>query len=181
MATRLPRPPTHPRAPTSLISACPLGPQVLFNQRDLANNAMRRFVSTVHIPVSVIVGAAPTMIPSLPWQLRPDVVLVSPSPSGCRMLVVRQSDGPGKDKEPTILEIWGGGRLLKEVEVPRSVHRGVFNDGWFADGAAWSPDESRVCYVAEAPAAEKTPEWGAFTAGSRSVGGEAKGRAKVRG
>ena len=142
---------------------------------------MRRFVSTVHIPVSVIVGAAPTMIPSLPWQLRPDVVLVSPSPSGCRMLVVRQSDGPGKDKEPTILEIWGGGRLLKEVEVPRSVHRGVFNDGWFADGAAWSPDESRVCYVAEAPAAEKTPEWGAFTAGSRSVGGEAKGRAKVRG
>ena len=140
---------------------------MLFGQRDLANNTVRRFTTTVHVPVSVIMGAAPTMIPSLPWQLRNDVILTSPSPSGRRMLVVRQNEG---EKEPTVLEIWGGGRLLKEIEVPRSIHRGVFNDGWFSEGATWNPDESKVCYVAEAPAAEKTPEWAAFTAGSRRAG-----------
>lgn len=168
----LPHPPCHPAHHLPF-------PQVLFGQRDLANNTVRRFVSTVHVPVSVIMGAAPTMIPALPWQLRPDVVMTCPSPSGCRMLVVRQSEA--NEKAPTVLEIWGGGRLLKETEVPRSVHRGVFNDGWFANGATWSPEEDRVCYVAEAPSTEKTPEWGGFTAGTRRAGEEAdKGKAKVR-
>lgn len=35
------------------------------------------------------------------------------------------------------------------------------NDGWFSKGAAWSPDEKRVVYVAEAPVGDATPQWGA--------------------
>lgn len=59
-------------------------------QRNLPANKQRRFLSTVHIPVSAIMGSAPTMIPSLPMQLPEDAVIVSPSPSGRRMCIVRQ-------------------------------------------------------------------------------------------
>ncbi len=54
----------------------------------------------------------------------------------------------GEGKSAT-LEVWGGGRLLKELAVPKTLHGSVYNDGWFGAGAAWSPDESRLAYVAE--------------------------------
>ena len=42
-----------------------------------------------------------------------------------------------------------GNRVTKELFVPKKQHGGVYNDGWFGNGAAWSPDESRLAYVAE--------------------------------
>ena len=63
--------------------------------------------------------------------------------AGRRSLVVRKGD------DSVLLEVWGGGRLLKELSVPAAVHGAVYNDGWFASGADWSADESRVAYVAE--------------------------------
>ncbi len=42
-----------------------------------------------------------------------------------------------------------GNRVTKELIVPKKQHGGVYNDGWFGGGAAWSPDESRLAYVAE--------------------------------
>lgn len=42
-----------------------------------------------------------------------------------------------------------GNRVIKEMVVPKKVHGGVYNDGWFGSGAAWSSDESRVVYVAQ--------------------------------
>lgn len=65
--------------------------------------------------------------------------------TGRRTFIVR---GGGESKSAT-LEVWGGGRLLKELAVPKTLHGGVYNDGWFGAGAAWSPDESRLAYVAE--------------------------------
>ena len=116
-----------------------------------------------------------------------------------------------------VLEVWDRSRCLHELHVPKSLHGGVFNDGWFGTGgcsaaccrcavalqlwacdlahavvvtqcssastlstyhhcaptlglpttgAAWSPDETRVAYVAEAPPATKTPEWCGAPAGS---------------
>lgn len=89
-------------------------------------------------------------------QLPADAVMISPSPSGRKMLVAKQAS----PKDPVTFEVWGGGRLLKEVVVPAALHGSVFNDGWFGDGTAWSSDETRVAYVAELPALERTPEWG---------------------
>jgi len=63
--------------------------------------------------------------------------------AGKRSLVVRKGD------DAVLLELWGGGRLLRELAVPPAVHGAVYNDGWFATGADWSADESRVAYVAE--------------------------------
>lgn len=42
-----------------------------------------------------------------------------------------------------------GNRVIKEMVVPKKVHGGVYNDGWFGSGAAWSSDESRIAYVAQ--------------------------------
>ena len=126
-------------------------------QRDLETNAQRSFLQTV--PVS-----APQHAPAFGFELR-GAALVLPSPSGRRKLVVRN---PAPGSELLLLELWGGGRLLREVEVPPAVHGGVYADGWF-EGAAWSADESRVAYVAEAPPPVRTPQWG----GRTRAGGDA--------
>lgn len=57
----------------------------------------------------------------------------------------------GKESEGTILEVWEGSRLLKEVAVPDKLHGKVYNDNWFGTGAAWDKDERCVAYVAEVP------------------------------
>ena len=65
--------------------------------------------------------------------------------AGKRTLVVR---GASEGNSCT-LEMWVGNRVSKEMVVPKKVHGGVYNDGWFGSGAAWSCDESRIAYVAE--------------------------------
>ncbi len=66
-------------------------------------------------------------------------------PTGAKMLITRGGTA-GTD---TMLEVWAGARLLKELKVPKKVHGAIFNDGWFGSGAAWSPDETKLAYVAE--------------------------------
>ena len=44
-------------------------------------------------------------------------------------------------------------------------------------GVAWSADESRVAYVAEAPPPAKTPEWGGAAAAAGPEGKKAEGAA----
>ncbi len=55
----------------------------------------------------------------------------------------------GSEGNSCSLEVWMGNRVTKELIVPKKQHGGVYNDGWFGSGAAWSPDESRLAYVAE--------------------------------
>lgn len=72
-------------------------------------------------------------------------------PAGRRMLVTKA------DGSSTLLEVWGSGRLLRELQVPEALHGPVVNDNWFSRGAAWSPDESRVAYVAEVSPRSRAP------------------------
>lgn len=55
----------------------------------------------------------------------------------------------GTNDTSAVVEVWGRGAVLQELHVPKALHGAVYNDGWFGAGAAWSPDESRVAYVAE--------------------------------
>ena len=55
------------------------------------------------------------------------------------------------------LELWVGNRVTTELVVPKKQHGSVYNDGWFGSGAAWSPDESRLAYVAEVTAYHTSP------------------------
>ncbi|CAD5175172.1 unnamed protein product [Musa acuminata subsp. malaccensis] len=71
---------------------------------------------------------------------------VVPSPSGSRLLVVRNKE----NDSPTVLEIWGSAMLEKEIHIPQSAHGSIYTDGWF-EGISWNHDESMIAYVAEEP------------------------------
>ena len=132
-------------------------------QRDLEGNRQRVFTSTVSTDARYL--------PAFGVESR-GVALAVPSPSGRRMLVVRNGDGPDA-KGGVTLELWAGGRLARECEVPASVHGPVYTDG-FLESCSWDAAEERVVYVAEAPPATRTPLWGnrlASNAEKRDGGG----------
>lgn len=54
------------------------------------------------------------------------VSAVVPSPSGSKLLVVRNKE----DGSPTQLEIWGSSSLQKEIHVPQTVHGPIYTDKW---------------------------------------------------
>lgn len=66
------------------------------------------------------VGSASVLAPGVP---RPG--------SGCVLCwqVVKNGDATKGEAKAVQLEIWGAGRLLKEVFVAPSVHRAVYTDG----------------------------------------------------
>ncbi|KAL6519967.1 hypothetical protein OROMI_032861 [Orobanche minor] len=79
------------------------------------------------------------------------VSAMAPSPSGSKLLVVRNSE---VENSPTHLEIWGPSAVKKEFAIPRSVHGSVYSDGWF-EGISWDSDETFIAYVAEEPEPSK--------------------------
>ncbi|GAB4823019.1 hypothetical protein N2152v2_010065 [Parachlorella kessleri] len=140
-------------------------------QRNLAANAQRKYL--LQFPLSeATLEQGGEVEAGMPTELK-DVAMLAPSPSGKLTLIVRSGTG----ETSAVLEVWGRGRLLKELHVPKALHGSIYNDGWFGAGAAWSPDETRLAYVAEAPAASKTPEWGARpgAAGKKWEGAGPKG------
>lgn len=83
-----------------------------------------------------------------------EAVVFSPSPSGKLLAVIKQ--GANNDKcAPTdagyVMEIWGndeaGGRLIDQIPTT-GVHGKIVGGTWFG-GLSWSPDESKVVYVAQ--------------------------------
>ena len=70
------------------------------------------------------------------------------SGTGARTLIVRSGGGTNGEAS-AVLEVWGRGSLLKELHVPKGLHGPIYNDGWFGSGAAWSPNETKLAYVAE--------------------------------
>ncbi|KAG9451856.1 hypothetical protein H6P81_004760 [Aristolochia fimbriata] len=74
------------------------------------------------------------------------VSVIVPSPSGSKLLVVRNKD----DESPTQLEIWSSSHLLKEIFVPKSTHGSIYTDGWF-EGISWNSEETLIAYIAEEP------------------------------
>ncbi|XP_054821069.1 acylamino-acid-releasing enzyme isoform X3 [Prosopis cineraria] len=75
---------------------------------------------------------------------------VVPSPSGSKLLVVRNPENEG----PSHLEIWNSSHLEKEFHIPQLVHGSVYTDGWF-EGISWNLDETCIAYVAEEPSPAK--------------------------
>ena len=120
-------------------------------QRDLEGNKQRVFTSRARL--------SDGKLPPFGVESR-GVSLSVPSPSGRRLLVVRNPEGSSDaTKGGVVLEVWAGGRLAAEVEVPASVHGAVYADG-FLESCSWDAEEERLLYVAEAPPASRTPLWG---------------------
>lgn len=51
---------------------------------------------------------------------------VVPSPSGSKLLIVRNPENEG----PSHFEIWSSSQLEKEFHIPQSMHGSVYTDGW---------------------------------------------------
>ncbi|XP_019231044.1 PREDICTED: acylamino-acid-releasing enzyme-like isoform X1 [Nicotiana attenuata] len=126
------------------------GSQGMFSisQPNLLANKKRRYILSCHISKESTDGV------DFQWAAFPiemsNVSLMIPSPSGSKLLVVRNPE----NDSPTKFEIWGQSLVEKEFLVPASVHGSVYSDGWF-EGISWNNDETLIAYVAEEPAPSK--------------------------
>ncbi|XP_060178673.1 acylamino-acid-releasing enzyme-like isoform X2 [Lycium barbarum] len=124
------------------------GSQCMFSvsQPNLLANKNRRYVVSSHISKGSANGLS-FQWAAFPIEMPSGSIMV-PSPSGSKLLVVRN---PEKDSPPTKFEIWGPSQVEKEFHISASVHGSVYSDGWF-EGISWNDDETFVAYVAEEPA-----------------------------
>ncbi|KAJ1295586.1 hypothetical protein BS78_01G234800 [Paspalum vaginatum] len=117
---------------------------VSISQSDLLANKRRKFLLNSHI--------SKTASNSVNFQWSPfpteisGVSAVIPSPSGEKLLLVRNSE----DDSPTKLEIWGPCQLENEIHIAKSVHGSLYTDEWF-EGISWNQEETSIAYVAEEP------------------------------
>jgi hypothetical protein len=70
-----------------------------------------------------------------------------------------------------LMNPWSIWASLQELQVPKTLHGPIINDGWFSREAAWNPAEDIIVYVAESRAAEQTPSFGSSGGKSGSSGG----------
>lgn len=95
-----------------------------FGQPNLLANKKRTLIHSSHI--------FKTNDHSVNFQWSPfpiemtGVSTVVPSPSGSKLLVVRNKE----NESPTQLEIWGSYQLEKEIHIPQSTHGSIYTDGW---------------------------------------------------
>lgn len=117
---------------------------VSISQSDLLANKRRQFLLNSHI--------SKTASKSVDFQWSPfpteisGVSAVIPSPSGEKLLLVRNSE----DDSPTKLEIWGPCQLENEIHIVKSVHGSLYTDERF-EGISWNQEETLIAYVAEEP------------------------------
>lgn len=96
----------------------------LISQPNLLANKRRKFILSTQItkesPTSVNFQWAP-----FPVEMT-GVSVIVPSPSGTKLLVVRNPE----NESPCKFEIWSQSQLEKEYHVPPTVHGSVYTDGW---------------------------------------------------
>lgn len=94
------------------------------SQPNLPANKKRRYILSCHI------SKESTNDVDFQWAAFPiemsNVSVMIPSPSGSKLLVVRNPE----NDSPTKFEIWGQSLVEKEFLVPASVHGSVYSDGW---------------------------------------------------
>ncbi|OEL33391.1 Acylamino-acid-releasing enzyme 1, partial [Dichanthelium oligosanthes] len=117
---------------------------VSISQSDLLANKRRKFLLNSQISKSASKSVDFQWSP-FPTEIS-GVSAVIPSPSGEKLLLVRNSE----DDSPTKLEIWGPCQLENEIHIAKSVHGSLYNDEWF-EGISWNQEETFIAYVAEEP------------------------------
>jgi acylaminoacyl-peptidase len=100
---------------------------VTMNQANLAANKKRTFLSTVYIPDGMTSRILDYRWSPFPFEIS-EVDLIVPSPSGAKLLLVRNAKNRTSAAK---VEIWGPGQLLKEIFVAASVHGSIYSDGWY--------------------------------------------------
>lgn len=141
-----------------------IGSQAMFSisQANLLANKRRKYALSANISK----GSGNSV--NFQWSPFPvemtGVSTVVPSPSGSKLLVVRNPE----NESPTRFEIWNQGHVEKEFNIPQSVHGSVYCDGWF-EGISWNSNETLIAYVAE----EASPSKPTFNDSGYKKGGSA--------
>ncbi|KAF9918292.1 hypothetical protein BX616_009582 [Lobosporangium transversale] len=141
--------------------------QVFLSQRDLERNVKRKFTRTV------IASFAPNkftpLVLSGPSVDTGDAIAQATSPSGKLVAVLRSVNG---EKKRHFVEIWSEGSILHLLEAT-SIHDDFYADSTFGT-LEWSPDETKVVYVADRKKSENAvekyaykPDWGETFTGKR--------------
>lgn len=97
---------------------------VSIGQSDLLGNKRRKFLLNSHISKSASKSIDFHWSP-FPTEIS-GVSAIIPSPSGEKLLLVRNSE----DDSPTKLEIWGSCQLKNEIHIAKSVHGSLYTDEW---------------------------------------------------
>lgn len=102
------------------------GSQAMFSisQPNLLANKRRKYILSCNI-VKESNGFASFQWAPFPVEMT-GVSTMVPSPSGSKLLVVRNSE----NESPTQFEIWSASQVDKEFHIPHSVHGSVYSDGW---------------------------------------------------
>ncbi|KAG8091599.1 hypothetical protein GUJ93_ZPchr0012g18853 [Zizania palustris] len=112
------------------------------SQTNLLENNKRKYVLFSHVMRN------DTNTLDFQWSPFPiemnGVSVVAPSPSGSKLLVVRN----GEKDSPTKLEIVDQSHVEKEIHVNQSVHGPLYTDEWF-HGISWNQEETFIAYIAE--------------------------------
>ncbi|XP_022138559.1 acylamino-acid-releasing enzyme isoform X3 [Momordica charantia] len=119
------------------------------SQASLLSNKRRKYTLSAHISK----GNGDSSV-NFKWAPFPvemiGVSTIVPSPSGSKLLTVRNSE----NDSPVKLEIWSAGQIEKEFHIPQSVHGSIYTDGWF-EGISWNSNETYIAYIAEEPSPSK--------------------------
>ncbi|GAB4843293.1 hypothetical protein Ancab_013258 [Ancistrocladus abbreviatus] len=126
----------------------------LISQPNLLADTKRKFLMSAYIP-EYGHNLATFQWSPFPVEM-PGVSLTAPSPSGLKLLIVRNAE----NDSPTKFEIWGPSGVEKEFHIPESVHGSVYADRWF-EGVSWNSEETLIAYVAEEPSSFK-PSFDSF-------------------
>jgi acylaminoacyl-peptidase len=112
------------------------------SQTNLLANNKRKYILFSHIMRN---GTNLLDFQWSPFPIQMDgVSAVVPSPSGSKLLVVRN----GEKGSPTKLEIVDQSHVEKEIHVAQSVHGPLYTDEWF-HGISWNQEETLIAYIAE--------------------------------
>ncbi|KAH7522218.1 hypothetical protein FEM48_Zijuj07G0115100 [Ziziphus jujuba var. spinosa] len=100
----------------------------LISQPSLLTNKRKKFILSTHISKESNTYVNFQWAP-FPIEMR-GVCKIVPSPSGSKLLVVRETDS----RSPTQFEIWSPSHMEKEFHIPQSVHGSMYTDGWDLGG-----------------------------------------------
>jgi hypothetical protein len=119
------------------------------SHKDLKNDETRQTLTTLFPSETVVDGVPDYITQPFATELR-DVSMLSPSPSGRFVAIVRSREGKAGQKEQSI-EIWEGHILISTISAPEDVHGIIYGTTDAFGCLEWSPKEDRVLYVAETP------------------------------
>ena len=97
-------------------------------QQDVLTNKNKTLILSCNIVKEESEDSVEFLWAPFPIEMCGDVSMIVPSPSGSKLLVIRNGESEGGGS--CCFEIWSSSCLEKEFCIPKSMHGLVYNDGW---------------------------------------------------